>query len=249
MRMNNWIYQKLHPDVGQRNVIDREKWLQSVLREIPAGSRILDAGAGTQRYRRFCTHLDYVSQDFAQYDGSGDGTALQKGTFDYGELDIICDITAIPEPDNTFDAIMCIEVLEHIPRPNHALKELIRLLKPGGILILTAPFCSLTHYAPYHFYTGFNRYWYEENLPAYGMEILEITRNGNFFEYLAQEVDRIQPTAGKYTQNVLRFIELLAMVIVLNLLARLSKYDLGSSELLCYGYQVRARKISGIQQI
>ena len=117
---------------GTRNQATREAWLERTLASIPAGSRILDAGAGELQYKRFCSHLQYVSQDFGQYDGQGDGIGLQKGSWDQSRLDIISDITAIPEPDASFDAIMCIEVLEHLPAPVDALRELIRLLKPGG---------------------------------------------------------------------------------------------------------------------
>ncbi len=86
--------------------------------------------------------------DFGEYDGKGDGEALQIGEFDYGKLDIISDITSIPAPDSSFDAIMCIEVLEHLPDPIKAIQEFYRLLKPNGHLLITAPFCSLTLFFP-----------------------------------------------------------------------------------------------------
>ena len=145
--------------VGTKNLSNREVWLKKTLKQIPAGSRILDAGAGERQYKRFCAHLNYVAQDFAQYNGKGDSAGLQVGNWDQSSLDIISDITGIPEPDASFDAIMCVEVFEHLPEPIKAIQEFARLLKPGGYLILTVPFCSLTHFAPYHFYTGFNRYF------------------------------------------------------------------------------------------
>jgi 2-polyprenyl-3-methyl-5-hydroxy-6-metoxy-1,4-benzoquinol methylase len=46
---------------------------------------------------------------------------------------------------------MCVEVFEHLPEPIKAVEEFARLFKPGGYLILTAPFCSLTHFAPLSF--------------------------------------------------------------------------------------------------
>jgi SAM-dependent methyltransferase len=236
------MLKSLAPDVGKNNLSSRERWLKDTLLAIPNNSRILDAGAGTQQYRKFCRHLEYVSQDFGDYDGKGDDTALQTGEFDYGTLDIVSDITSIPEPDESFDAILCVEVLEHLPNPVLAIKEFSRLLKPGGHLIITAPFCSLTHFAPYHFSSGFNLYWYERYLAEYGFKDVQISQNGNFFEFLAQEVYRIPSIAGRYSGSKPNPFELFAMFVLQRMLLRFSKKDKGSSELLCFGYHVHARK-------
>ncbi len=53
------------------------------------------------------------------------------------------DITAIPYPDGSFDAILCNHVLEHVPEDKKAMREIYRVLKPGGWAILQVPF-SLT---------------------------------------------------------------------------------------------------------
>ena len=232
----------LLPAVGRDNESSRETWLEDTLLMIPDNSRILDAGAGTQRYRKFCRHLKYVSQDFGNYDGKGDEAALQTGEFDYGKLDIVGDINSIPEPDASFDAILCVEVLEHLPDPVQAIKEFSRLLKPSGHLIITAPFCSLTHFAPYHFCSGFNTYWYERHLAEYGFKNIEITSNGNYFEFIAQEIYRILSIAGRYAESKPNPLELFSMFILQRMLLRFSKKDKGSSELLCFGYHLHARK-------
>jgi SAM-dependent methyltransferase len=233
----------LRPDVGQGNESNRERWLKEVLGAVPVNCRILDAGAGTQRYREFCRHLDYVSQDFGEYDGQGDDKGLQTGEFDYRELDIVCDITSIPEPDSSFDAIMCIEVLEHLPDPVLAISEFSRLLKPGGQLIMTAPFCSITHFSPYHFCTGFNKYWYEKHLTDSNFKITEMLPNGNYFEYIAQEVNRVPLVSSKYTKSSLVLLDYLGMYLVLRMLLRFSNLDSNSSELACYGYHVHCEKV------
>ena len=228
--------------VGTRNLEVREIWLEKTLKKIPTGSRILDAGAGDQQYRRFCAHLNYVAQDFAQYDGKGDGAGLQTESWGQSNLDIISDIIAIPEPDASFDAIMCVEVFEHLTEPIKAIQEFARLLKPGGHLILTAPFCSLTHFSPYHFYTGFNRYFYKTHLLTSSFKIVDLQVNGNFFEYLAQEIRRVPSVAARYARRHPNFLEYLAMWLCLYMLARFSKKDMGSSELLHFGCHVHAVK-------
>lgn len=233
-----------HTDIGTHNQSAREIWLQNALLKVPAGLRILDAGAGECQYRKFCDHLDYVSQDFAKYDGQGDQAGLQMGTWDVTKLDIVSDITQIPEPDGSFDAIMCTEVLEHLPDPLSALAEFSRLLKSGGVLIITAPFCSLTHFAPYHFSTGFSRYFYETHLNANGYAIQEITANGNYFDFLAQEVRRIPYVAGQYGMDPVGSApaEELVAFALLKILAEHAQNTQGSSELLTYGYFIRATK-------
>ena len=230
-------------DVGRRNEATRHEWVRQKLAKLPPGGRILDAGAGEGRYRPLCPHLKYVSQDFARYDGRGDGAGLQTRQWDQSKLDLVCDITAIPEPDGSFDAILCTEVFEHLPDSLAALREFARLLKPNGHLILTAPFCSLTHFAPYHFATGFSRYWYRTHLPAVGFEVHELKENGNFFEYLAQEVRRSRGVARRYANDNLSDEEWAAAETLLGAMERLSAKDRGSSELLHFGCHVLAMRI------
>ena len=228
--------------VGTQNETNRNEWVRKTLARIPEGTRILDAGSGERQFKKFCSHLEYVAQDFGQYNGSGDKRGLQTGKWDQSGIDIISDINEIPAPDGSFGAILCTEVFEHLPNPLAAISEFKRLLKEGGYLILTAPFCSLTHFSPYHFFSGFNRYFYETHLTQNGFQILDIQTNGNFFEYLGQETRRIGDVAARYTDTLPNFIERLALRFVLRLLQRLSERDKGSEELLCFGYHVLARK-------
>ena len=231
------VFKFFNGDIGTNNFLIRDNWVNSALSKLSPGKRLLDAGAGTQRFRKYCSHLEYVSQDFCQYDGLGDGTSLQSGTWDTAKIDLVGDITAIPAPDNSFDALLCTEVIEHVPDAVAALKEFSRLLRPGGELILTAPFCSLTHMAPYHFYSGFNKFFYEHNLSALGFSIVELTPNGDYEEYTAQELRRIMETYGKES-----YLLKACIAFLLNFLKSKRLEGGSGSELLCYGYHVRAIK-------
>jgi SAM-dependent methyltransferase len=220
----------------------RTQWLENVLASIPNGERLLDAGAGQLAMKPYCAHLEYVAQDFAQYDGKGDGAGLHPGEWDQSHLDIVSDICSIPEPDASFGAILCVEVFEHLPNPIAALKEFSRLLKHGGELILTAPFCACTHFSPYFFNTGFSRYWYEKHLTDAGFTIVELTPNGNFHSYILQELHRAPEMAMKYASVKPNRIEQIALHITKSFFSRILTIDLRSHEFLCFGYHVRAIK-------
>lgn len=232
-------------EYGLLNESNREQFVRNALLNISPGKRILDAGAGTKPYKKYCQHLEYVSQDSSQYDGKGNGEGLQTGNFDYGKIDLVCDIDDIDIASKSFDAILCTEVLEHVPYPDMAIGELARLLKTGGTLILTAPFCSLTHFAPQHYSTGFSKYWYEHFLSNYDLEILSMVPNGSYFEYLSQELNRLPYVINDYCHVGLDENSLQALNGIRELLSRVGNYDtsvINSSELLCFGYHVIARK-------
>jgi ubiquinone/menaquinone biosynthesis C-methylase UbiE len=232
---NNFIKNYIG-NAGTRNAIERELWVKSALAKLPAGSRILDAGAGEQRYSTYCSHLNYVSQDFCEYEGEGNKQGLQTGTWDLSKIDIVSDIINIPEPDASFDAILCTEVLEHIPDPIAALGELYRLLRPGGELILSAPFASLIHLAPYHYYSGFNRYFYEHHLPKIGFTINEIATNGNYSEYVAQELRRLLMYYGKAP-----FYAKTCIAVILSYI-KIKRNQNNIIDLGCLGFHIRALK-------
>ena len=233
---------KLMLTVGTTNEATRVNWIENTLKKIPAGLTILDAGAGESQFKKFCGHLKYIAQDFGEYTGEGN-VGLQTGTWDNSKLDIVSDIVAIPLPDHSVDAIMCTEVLEHIPDPLGAVREFGRLVKPGGYLLITAPFASLTQFAPYHFASGLSRFFYEKHLPINGFEIIDLQLNGNFFEFVAQENRRIKSIAKRYADKSLNIFQKVIIHLNLRILQKLSHRDKGSSELLCFGIHIFAKKL------
>lgn len=230
--------------VGQNNLMNRDSWLKEKLLAIKNGESIIDVGAGELKYKKYCNHLKYTSQDFGGYDGVGDSHGLQMKSWDNSKLDIVSDIKSMPVVDGFFDNAMCIEVLEHVPDPIGAIKEIYRVIKPGGKLIVSAPFCSLTHFAPFFFNTGFSNYWYEKVLIDAGFQIISIDYNGNYFEYFAQEFRRLPEIAQKYSKFRLvdKIVYKLSYFILIVLLNRLFKNNHKSEEILCYGLQVVAVK-------
>lgn len=227
-----------------RSALLREQWTKGQLQKIPAGETILDVGAGKCPYREYCNHLQYTSQDFRQYDGQGDGKGMPTGEWDTSHIDVVCDACALPAEDGAFQNVLCTEVLEHLPYPDRAIREIARVLKSHGRLILTAPFWSLTHLAPFHYCTGFSPYWYQRVLPDHGFEILEIERSGNYFTAILQELIRV-PFVLKEYSNIgvvayVSFLCILPTVFVIYLLSFLTKK---SDEQLCHSMCVLARRM------
>lgn len=224
-----------------QNEETRGEWLLNTISSLPNGLRILDAGAGELRNKDLCNHLEYVSQDICEYEGNGDNKGLQTGKWDTTRIDIVCDITNIPEPNSSFDVILCSEVFEHLPDPLKALDEFSRLLKPNGKLILTAPFASLVHFAPYHYATGFSRYWYEYHLPIRHFKVDQIVSNGDWFSFLKQEMLRLPSAAKHYGDWSWPLAYVFAGVGIVYFFIRGNKHK-KSDDLACFGWHCIATK-------
>jgi SAM-dependent methyltransferase len=163
------------------NTERRREWVERQARALPSGSRVLDVGAGIGQYRPFFSHCRYQAHDF----GKEPATAGQYTTLDYES-----DITAIPVADDVFDAVLCTEVLEHVPDPVAGVREMVRILRPGGRLLLSAPLGSHLHQEPYHFYGGYTPHWYRRFLPELGCDVISIEPNCGFFSFFGQEALR-----------------------------------------------------------
>lgn len=154
----------------------RDKWMIKQANSIPTNSKVLDVGAGGCPHKKLFSHCEYLTQDFVQL--SENQIQNQVG---YGKIDFVSDILDIPVPDNSFDVIICTEVIEHVPDPISAIKEISRILKPGGTLLITAPLQSGLHQEPYHFYGGYTKYWYQKFLRENDLNDIEIESNGSLY--------------------------------------------------------------------
>jgi len=164
----------------------REAWIKTEAALLPAGARVLDVGAGSCPHRRDFSHCTYVAHDFKKLKQE-----QLQGETGYGQIDVVSDICSIPLPDQSFDAILCTEVLEHVRRPIEAMMELARLLRPAGLLLLTAPLRSALHQEPYHFYGGYTPYWYRYCLDSARFDRIEIRPVGGLFRAYAEEGLRV----------------------------------------------------------
>lgn len=111
----------------------------AVRRHLPAGGRVLDVGCGSVLVADRLLDLDaqYVGLDFG---GHHVGWAAKKLAAAEGRLRGTVargDGEGLPFPDATFDVVVMSEVIEHLLRPERAVWEVARVLRPGGVYVMT----------------------------------------------------------------------------------------------------------------
>lgn len=111
----------------------------AVRRHLPDGGRILDVGCGAALVADRISDLraHYVGFDFG---GPHIGYARRKYAGHEGSLEVSLaqsDAERMPFGDGTFDVVVMSEVIEHLVRPDRAVWEVSRILRPGGVFLMT----------------------------------------------------------------------------------------------------------------
>jgi SAM-dependent methyltransferase len=90
----------------------------------------------------------------------------------------------------TYDSAICLEVLEHVPDPFRATREIYRILTPSAVLILSVPHLSRLHAEPNDYYR-YTRHGLRYLLEQAGFEILELRQRGGLLTFLGHQVSTI----------------------------------------------------------
>lgn len=101
---------------------------------------LLDVGCGRKPYAPFVPATRYVGLDLDS-----------PVTRELAVADVYYDGGRLPFADATFDAVLCSQVLEHVFTPEEFLREVRRVLRPGGRLLLATPFVWDEHEQPHDF--------------------------------------------------------------------------------------------------
>lgn len=134
-----WMDRTLYPKFGQN--WDDELFRRYILGHLSRESRLLDLGAGRgnvaqMNFRTQVAHVAGVDVDAAVLDNPFlDSAAI-----------IRMDDGRIPYDDGVFDVVFSDNVLEHLPDPSATLREVRRVLKPGGVFLAKTP--NKWHYMP-----------------------------------------------------------------------------------------------------
>jgi SAM-dependent methyltransferase len=173
--------QGLLPRPLMRYVLHFEAAIEDAVTEfaaaLPASALMLDAGAGEGSYRKWFERHRYVGVDL----GIGDAA------WNYSGLDAIADLHALPFGAGTFDAVLNVVTLEHVREPACVLRELRRVLKPSGRLLLIVPHEWEEHQQPHDYYR-YTRYGLEYLLRSAGFENVLIQPVGGYFRLLSRRL-------------------------------------------------------------
>jgi SAM-dependent methyltransferase len=154
-----------------------ESLLRSRLRQVARGD-LLDVGCGDMPYRPVVSGLVTVYH----------GLDIEPRSVEVQYVGSATDMSQVP--DAHYDTVLCSEVLEHVDRPRDALGEIARVLRPGGRLILTAPFLSRLHEEPRDFYR-YTRYGLAQLMKDAGLELEQLTEYGSIASFIGHQVSTV----------------------------------------------------------
>ncbi len=141
-----------------------------------ARGTLVDIGCATKPYEDAL--MPFVTRHIGvEYPGT---------THDRSKIDVFADAYNTTLPSESADTVLSSAVLEHLERPQDAVCEAARLLKPGGHLILTAPFFWQEHEAPRDFYR-YTRFGLAHLFDTAGLEPIEIVPLAGYYTKAAQE--------------------------------------------------------------
>lgn len=111
-------------------------FLKAQINNLAVDALVLDVGSGRGDFSQLVQQRDSLSLDI----------------YPYPEVDIVCNLTHVnPFRENSFDAIVLMNVLEHVFDTQIFLNALVKILKPGGKLFVAVPFLLKVHQAPFDF--------------------------------------------------------------------------------------------------
>lgn len=123
--------------------------------------KTLDVGCGTKPYAHLCQSNEYLGLEI-------DTPQNRKNK----NADYFYDGNEFPFDDGFFDSIIANEVFEHVFNPDQFLREMLRILKPRGLVLLTVPFVWDEHEQPYD-YARYSSFGIKSLLEKHGFEIIE----------------------------------------------------------------------------
>jgi ubiquinone/menaquinone biosynthesis C-methylase UbiE len=198
----------------------RSSLFRSVELTIPKfKGKILDVGCGIMPYREVILNRNksvtsYIGLDFE--DSIYPEYAL-------GKPDLFWKGDVIPMEDNSVETVIATELFEHCPEPERVMKEILRVLKPGGMVFFTVPFLFYLHLVPHDEYR-YTPYSLSRHLSNAGFSNIELRSLGGWDASLAQMLAmwlQYRPLLKKHK----KILSTLLMPIIRKLVKLDAKFD------------------------
>jgi SAM-dependent methyltransferase len=159
--------------------------LEQIAKAAPrAQGRLLDVGCGDKPYEP--TFRPYVTEYIGiEHEGV---FAQTNASTSERRPDLYYDGNRLPFGDASFDTVLSIQVLEHTPRPVPLLREMARVLRPGGLLILSAPFSGRLHEEPFDFFR-YTPHGLRAICAEAGLEVTEVWDQGNIWSVIGHKLN------------------------------------------------------------
>lgn len=219
------------------SIPDERKFLFRELEEYLSSSdknkKVLDIGAGEKPYLKLFIGYTYETSDMEDAFHSG-----QKH-------DYYCSIYDLSMNEFEYDKVFLFQVLEHLEHPIQGLKEVNRILKPGGEVFLSVPQGAGDHFEPYHFF-NYTQYGLKSVLEQSGFEVVSDKRLSGIYVYISNRLSKLVGiTKASMGRNYFAIVVFSPFGIALNLLSWcLSKVNfLDKKQNYCIGHIVVAKKI------
>lgn len=124
--------------------------------KLDLGKEINPTGLDKNVGEEILEYLDEHPQSYVLNCGTGnttlkDNRVVHLDIFHYNIVDVISDANNLPFKENSFDAIFCHAVLEHVKYPFEVAKQFSKILKPQGYLSASIPFLFPYHDVPDHY--------------------------------------------------------------------------------------------------
>ena len=189
-----------------------------------AKGKLLDVGCGDKPYY----------QIFSKKVASYVGLDLHGG-------DIVGSALELPFKNNSFDTVLSTQVIEHITEPQIMIKEVYRVLRKNGCLILTAPLFWCLHEEP-NDYFRFTKYSLSKLFKDNKFEIIYIKERGNWFITIGQMTSLLLESS--FNRVFLKYPKRIMQMIIQYLFFNLSKVNrFNKNKQAPLGYIVVAKKI------
>ncbi|MCK5524809.1 MAG: class I SAM-dependent methyltransferase [Thiomargarita sp.] len=224
----------LHP---QWFTYRNEDWHCTKIGEQVAGT-VLDIGCANQYMKSYIkANHNYIGLDYYQ-------TAVNW--YDT-QPDVYGDAQILPFADNSMDAVLLLDVLEHLPRSDDSISEIARVLKPKGTFVLKVPFIYPIHDAPLDF-QRWTKYGLQQLAHKHGFMIRQETQMGKPLETAGLLVNiAISKTVLNWIQqkNPMMILGILAplMILMVNLLCWLFSLISPMDDMMPHSYRLVLEKI------